>query len=137
MVQNILLLNKASTAQHFIFDQYAETIFQDIMPNTDIAKVLTTGQSQFKALQCKMPEIELDTTRANEAIICFESKIPLSSIGTVEVFIPIGTTNFHIIDIPIPFLFCLKDMDICSIYLNSIINQLIYQNVKSITIFCK
>ena len=53
------------------------------MPDIDVAKVSTAGKSEFKALQRKMPEIELDTTRANEATICFGSGMPLSSIGTV------------------------------------------------------
>ena len=50
MAQDTFLLNEASIAYHFIFDQYAETVFQGIMPDTGIAKVLTVGKSQFKAL---------------------------------------------------------------------------------------
>ena len=84
-----------------------------------------------------MPEIELNTTRANEATICFGSRMSLSSIGTVQIFTPVGTTNFHVIDIPISFLLCLKDMDTLGIYLNNITNQLICQDSKKIPIFCK
>ena len=39
-----------STAQHFVLDRYAETVFQGIMPDTGAAKVSTAGKSQFKAL---------------------------------------------------------------------------------------
>lgn len=95
------------------------------MPNIGTAKVSIARKSQFKAMQYKMPEIKLDTTCANEVTIYFESGIPLSSIDIVQVFISGGITNFHIIDISIPFLLCLEDMDIFGIYLNNIRNQLI------------
>ena len=107
------------------------------MPDTGAATVSTAGKSQFKALQCEMPEIELDTTRTNEATIGFGSGMPLSSIGIVQLLTPIGTANFHVVDIPTPILLCLKDIDTLNIYLNNITNQLIYQNGKSIPIFCK
>ena len=135
--QDTLPSNEASTAQHFVLDRYAETVFQGIMPDTGAAKVSTAGKSQFKALQCEMPEIELDTTCANEATICFGSGMPLSSIGTVQVFIPVGITNFHVVDTPTPFLLCLKDIDTLGIYLNNITNQLICYDGKSIPIFRK
>ena len=122
MAQDTLPSNKASTAQHFVLDQYAETVFQDIMPDTGAAKVSTAGKSQFKALQHEMLEIELYTTRANETTICFGSRILLSSIGTVQVFTPIGITNFHVVNTPTAFLLCLKDIDTLSIYLNNITN---------------
>ena len=53
------------------------------MPDIGVAKVSTVGKSQFKALQHKIPEIELDTTHANEATICFGSRMLLSSINIV------------------------------------------------------
>ena len=84
-----------------------------------------------------MSEIEPDITRANETTICFGSGMSLDSIGIVKVFIPVGTTNFHVIDIPTLFLFCLKDIDTLGIYLNKITTQLISQDGKSIPIFCK
>ena len=135
--QDTLPSNKANTAQYFVLDRYAETVFQGIMPDTSAAKVSTVEKSQFMALQHKMPEIELDTTRANKATICFGSRMPLSSIGTIQVFTPISTTNFYVVDTPTPFLFCLKDMDTLGIYLNNITNQLICQDGKNISIFCK
>lgn len=97
-------------------------IFKSIIPNTNDAKVLIERKSQFKALQYKMPEIKLDTTCINKATIGFESRISLSSIDKVQVFGLIGTTNFHIVNTPILFLFCLKNMDTLSIYLNNIAN---------------
>ncbi len=120
--QDTLPLNEGSTAQHFVLDWYAETVFQCIIPDTGAAKVSTAGKSQFKALQHEMPESELDTTRANEATISFGRGIPLSSIGRVQVLISIGTANFHVVDTPTPFLLCLKNMDTLGIYLNNITN---------------
>lgn len=137
IAQDTLLLNKASIAQYFIPDQYAKTVFQGIILDTSVVKVSIAEKSQFKTLQYEMPKIKLDITCTNRTIICLESKMPLSSISIVQVLTPIGTTNFYIVDILILFLFCLKNMDTLSIYLNNIINQLIYQDVKSISIFCK
>ena len=125
MAQDTLLSNKASLAQHFVLDRYAKTIFQGIMPDTGVAKVSSAEKSQFKALQREMPKIELDTTRAKEATICFGSGMPLSSIGTVQVFTSVRTTNIHVVDTPIPFLLCLKDINILGIYFNNITNQFI------------
>ena len=84
-----------------------------------------------------MPKIELDITCANKATICFGSIISLSSIGTVQVFTPVGNTNFYIVDIPTSFLLYLKEINTLGIYLNKITNQLICQDGKSIPIFYK
>lgn len=88
-------------------------------------------------MQYELPEIELNTTCANKATRCFGSKILLSSIGTIQVFTPISTINFYVVDTLTPFFFCLKDMNTLSIYLTNITNQLICQNDKSILIFYK
>lgn len=120
--QDILRSNEASTAQYFIFDQYIEIVFQGIMSNTGAAKVFTARKNQFKALQFEILKIELDTIRANETTICFKSGISLSSISIVQVFILVDTTNFYVINTPISFLLCLKNMDILDIYLNNITN---------------
>ena len=133
--QDTFLSNKANTTQHFVLDQYVETIFQGIMPDTGATKVSTPGKSQFKVLQREMPEIKLDITRANEATICFESGMPLSSINTVQLLTLFGIANFHVVDTSTPFLFCLKNMDIFGIYLNNITNQLICQDGKNIQSF--
>ncbi len=69
-----------------------------------------------------MPEIELDITCANKATIYVGSRLPLSSINTVQVFTPVSTANFHIVDTPTLFLLYLKDKDIFGIYLNNITN---------------
>ena len=97
--QDTLLSNNTSTAQYFVLDQYLETVVESILPDTSTAKISTTGKSQFKALQREMPETELDSTHVNEATICFGSGIPLSLIGTVQVFTSVGTTNFNVVDI--------------------------------------
>lgn len=63
--------------------------------------------------------INFDITHANKAIICFESGTPLNIINTVQINILIGTIYFCIIDTLTLFFFCLKNMDILSIYFNS------------------
>lgn len=88
-------------------------------------------------MQPKIPEIKLETTCANGAIIYFKSKMFLSLINIVQVFIFMSITNFHVVDILTLFFYYLKDINILGIYLNNIINQLISQKGKSITIFCK
>lgn len=97
-------------------------LFQAIIPNTGDAKVSTTRKSQFKALQNKIPETELDTTYTNKATIYFGSRISLSLIDTIQVLILVGTIKFHDVDIPIPIFLYLKDMDKRVIYFNNIIN---------------
>ncbi len=84
-----------------------------------------------------MPKIELNITHANETTMCFESKILWISIDIVQVFIPVDTINFYIVNISAPFLLCLKDINTFSIHLNNITNQLICQDGKSILIFHK
>lgn len=92
------------------------------MPNTSTTKVLIAKKYQFIALQYKIPEIELDITYTNKAIVSFKSRIPLSLIGIIQVFTLIDTTNFHIINPSISFFLYLKNMDILGIYLNNITN---------------
>lgn len=78
-----------------------------------------------------MPEIELDTTCANGANICFGGEMLLSTVDTKQVFIPIGIRNFHIVDTSILFFFCLKNIDTHGIDLNNITNQLICPDGKN------
>ena len=48
--QAIFLLYESRTVQHFVLNQYAEIVFQDIIPNISAAKALIARKSQFKAL---------------------------------------------------------------------------------------
>lgn len=105
IAQDIFSLNKGSTAQHFIINQYTKIIFPGIMSDIGVVKVSAAGKSQFKVLQYEILEIKPNTTYANESTICFRSGISLSSIGTVQVFIFVDTTNFHIVDTFISFFF--------------------------------
>lgn len=97
-------------------------VFHGIMPDTSVAKVLTTRKSQFQALQCEIPEIELNITHANKATIYFKNRLFLNLIDIFQVLTLIGTANFYVVNIPISFFLCLKDMDIFGIYLNNITN---------------
>lgn len=84
-----------------------------------------------------MTLVKLDTTRANEATICFRNRIFLNFICIVRVDTSVATANFYVVDTLTSFLFYLKDIDILGVYLNNIINELICQDGKSISIFCK
>ena len=97
-------------------------IFQGIMLNINTIKVLIAKKNQFKILQYKISEIELNITYANKATIYFKSKMFLNSNSIIQVFIFINTIKFYVIDISILFLFYLKDIDIFGIYLNNITN---------------
>lgn len=99
-----------------------EIVFQVIILDIDVVKVPMVGKSQFKALQYEILEIELNTSYGNEASICFGSKLPLSLIDIIQVFIPVGTTSFYIINTFILFFLCLKNIDTFNIYLNNITN---------------
>lgn len=84
-----------------------------------------------------MPSIELNIIYKNKTIIYFKSEIFLSFINIVKVNIPINAINFHIVNTFITFFLYLKNINRLNIYLNNIINQLIYQNSKNIFIICK
>jgi transposase InsO family protein len=47
-----------------------------------------------------------------------------TSIGSVNVDTPLGTIEFHIVDVDTPFLLCLKDMDSLGAYFNNVSNKL-------------
>ena len=76
MAKDFFSSSKSGEAQYFVYDRYVETIFPGIMPDTGDTKVSTARKSQFKALQCEMPKIELGTTRANKALYALEVECP-------------------------------------------------------------
>lgn len=55
-----------------------------------------------------MLEIELDTTYINKVTINFEDRMSLTSMSIIQVFTPVSTANFDVVDISIPFFLCLK-----------------------------
>lgn len=81
-----------------------------------------------------MLSIELDITYTNKPTIYFGNKTLLNFITIVQINILVNITNFYIMDTSILFIFYLKNINILSIYLNNITNQLICQNNKSISI---
>lgn len=83
MTQDIFLSNKTSTSQHFILDQYAKIIFQNIIFDGGTAKVSIARKSQFQVLQRERPKIKLDIIHVNKTTIFFESDIVFNLIGTV------------------------------------------------------
>lgn len=100
-----------------VFKRYIETVFQGIISDINLTKILIATKGQLKALQDEIPEIELDITHTNEATICFKSKILLSLINTIQVSALVGMANFYIIDIPNSFFLYLKKTDIVAVKL--------------------
>lgn len=98
-------LDKFSKTQNFIFNYFIEIIFQDIIPNTKTAKVLTVDKSQFMILQSKIPLIKINTIYANKAIICLKSNIFLNIINIIQVDILIGTIKFYVMNTFTPYFF--------------------------------
>ena len=55
-------------------------------------------------------ELELDTSTKGQVIVQFGIR-STSSIGTINVYTPIGEVQFHIVDTNTPFILCLVDID--------------------------
>jgi hypothetical protein len=111
-----------------LLDQYSKTVFQGIIPHTGAAKHSTGGYSQYLALKKQLPGIEIDRARAGEVTIRFGDGAPRSSVGAIQIELPIGTTLFHIMDTATPFLLCLRDMDKLGVWFNNTNNELQNRN---------
>ena len=82
------------TNQFFFHDRYSSETFQGIMPDTGAAGVSTAGESQFRALQKRIPTIILDISTAGQHRVRFGDNPDIVSIGTVSVETPFGTIFF-------------------------------------------
>ena len=111
--------------QFMIQDRYSKMRFQGILPDTGAARVSTAGKEQYLALQREDPSVQMDESTAGQASIRFGKGSTTTSIGTVTIETPIGTTKFHVLDTPTPFLLCLADMDRLGVYFNNTTDELI------------
>ena len=66
----------------------------------------------------------LDVTTAGSISIQFGIG-NTSSIGSVVVTTPVGKVQFHVVNVSIPFLLSLADMDALGVYLNNLNNELV------------
>ncbi|KAH8901104.1 hypothetical protein GQ53DRAFT_631879, partial [Thozetella sp. PMI_491] len=69
--------------------------------------------------------ITLDTSRAREVYIKFSSRASISSIGSVELDMPVSRVIFYVVDMLTPFLLCLRDMDKLRVELYNMCNKLV------------
>ncbi|KAL2285922.1 hypothetical protein FJTKL_07414 [Diaporthe vaccinii] len=87
--------------------RYSKDRFQGIMPDTGAAAFSTVGREQFLAHQRHNPSIQMDTSRASEALIKFRQGPQLASLGTIMINTLIRDIVFHVINAPTPFLLCI------------------------------
>jgi hypothetical protein len=68
--------------------------------------------------------VRLNTDTKGQVNVQFRIR-SASSIGTVAIDTPIGTIQFHVVQVDTPFLLCLADMDDLKVYFNNLQNVLI------------
>ncbi|RKF81069.1 hypothetical protein GcM1_186004, partial [Golovinomyces cichoracearum] len=68
------------------------------------------------------PMLDLDLTQAGAVNVQFGIG-STTSIGAINVKMPIGTVCFHVIKAKTPFLLCLKDVDTLKAYYNNVTDQ--------------
>ncbi|RAL63276.1 hypothetical protein DID88_004352 [Monilinia fructigena] len=83
----------------------------------------TVGNGQFKAWQ-KVSDAVIDTSRAGAANVKFGKGEGETSIGSVNVSMPFGVVEFHILQTDTPFLLSLTDMDRLKIAFDNRVNIL-------------
>ncbi|KAI0997435.1 hypothetical protein K3495_g10751 [Podosphaera aphanis] len=121
---------KADGPSHLFHFQsrYGSDVFQGIMPDTGAAGISTAGENQVKALQKKLPSIELDTSTAGRYSVRFGDNPDTQSLGTVDVKTPFGMICFAVMPSNTPFLLCLSDTDKYGVYLNNVENVLVHEH---------
>lgn len=121
--------NAPVPASQFTLDgRYSKLRFQGIIPDTGAAEFSTAGHDQYLALHREDPSVEMDTSRAGEALIRFGKGARSSSLGTVTIDLPIGTVTFHVINAPTPFLLCVQDMDKLGVFFRNTTDELVRVN---------
>jgi hypothetical protein len=114
---------EASNADPFSYitsDRYTADTFYRIMIDTGASKRSTAAYGQFLAYS-KTHTTTLDTARARLVNVQFGIG-SACSIGSVTVKTPVGTVEFHIVQVDTPFLLCLSDMDSLRVYYNNLTN---------------
>ncbi|KAM4067548.1 cwf18 domain containing protein [Hirsutella rhossiliensis] len=87
----------------FILDRYSQDSFQGIMPDTE------------------MPQ-------SNSVMIASPNQLDLVQEDWKHHLA--GEVDFHIVNVPTPFLLCLADMDRLGVYLNNVTNELVGNGVS-------
>ena len=94
------------TSQFTIEGRYSRLRFQGIIPDTGAAEVSTASYEQYLALKREDPSVQMDTSRAGEALVKFGKGSRSLSIGAIAMDTLIGEITFHVVDAPTLFLLC-------------------------------
>ncbi len=126
-----ILINKSFNFISTTDSRYDDREFKGILMNCDAAKRSIESIEQFKALE----RISNDDVKLNTKTV--ESSIRFGIDNTLILrFVNLNTLleiiTFHIVEINIPFLLCLNDLNRLSIYFNNLINQMM-QKILNIT----
>ncbi|KAM4058734.1 cwf18 domain containing protein [Hirsutella rhossiliensis] len=106
----IKLFNSDEPTQ-FILDRYSQDSFQGIMPDTE------------------MPPVQFRDDRKPEPVRFGAGRLE-TPLGVITLNTPVGEVDFHIVNVPTPFLLCLADMDRLGVYLNNVTNELVGNGVS-------
>ncbi|KAI1002382.1 hypothetical protein K3495_g5815 [Podosphaera aphanis] len=102
---------------------YTEDKFMGVLIDTGASSRSTAGYKQFGALQ-KLCGVKIDEEAKGTVNVHFGIG-STSSIGSIQVVMPIGTVEFHVFNVDTLFLLCLKDMNNLRVY---------YDNIKNIIV---
>ena len=106
--------------------QYNDSEFKGLLIHSSTATRSTGGFGQLKALQ-RVFFVELDKIIAGSTNFVFGIG-NTSSIGTVNLNTPLQIIVFHIVQVNIPFLLCLANMDKLRAFFNNLTNQIVQSN---------
>lgn len=105
-----ITLNRSFQIDNPTEDRYSAKIFQGVLVDTRAAGKSTAGIEQVKGLQRIRKDLILNTSASGTTRIKGIGAGVFSSIGSVDVEIPIGTITFHVVPCAIPFLLGLEDL---------------------------
>ncbi|KAI0992265.1 hypothetical protein K3495_g15921, partial [Podosphaera aphanis] len=109
--------------------RYGDHTFLGIIVDTGAAEHSTGGFKQFTALQKLHSDLRLDTS----STCTFKfGKGSATSMGAATIETPIGPVVFYIVELDLPFLLSLKDMDDRGVYFNNLKNLICKSNDQSI-----
>jgi hypothetical protein len=104
--------------------RYDDRKFKSILMNCDAANRSIENIEQFKALErISNNDVKLNTKTVESSI-----KVDIDNtliLEFVDLNISLEVITFHIVEVNIPFLLCLNDLNRLSIYFNNLINEMI------------
>ena len=117
--------------------RYDDTKFKNLLINSNAATRSTDDIEQLKVLQKIDDTIQLNQSTAGSTNFVFEIN-STDSIGSINISTSIESITFHIINVNIPFLLCLANLDKSGTFFNNVTNEIIQQKPpKSHLVFKK